>query len=63
MDVARREKRAATPTTSTVSADPTNARSTVAIDKRLNGTPHIHPRMTGAANPTSTATMRVGVTG
>jgi len=63
MDVARRAKRATIPTTSTVSADPTNARSTVAIDKRLKGTPQIHPRITGAAIPTSTATMRVTATG
>jgi hypothetical protein len=60
MDVARRAKKEAVPINSTVSADPVNDRSTAAIDKRLNGTPQIHPRITGAA---SAATMNVRVMG
>jgi hypothetical protein len=63
MDVARRAKIATTPTASTVSADATNDRNTVAIDNRLKGTPQTHPRIIGAPNPTSTAAMSVGATG
>jgi hypothetical protein len=63
MDVVFRMKKARVPTANTDSTVPTNARSTVAIDKRLNGTPQTHPRITGAMNPTIPATMNVGLIG
>ena len=63
MGVTRSAKRATTPITSTVSIEPKNDLSAVAIDKRPNGTPQIQARMSGAAAPTRTATMSVRAIG